>query len=334
MTLIDRYVLEVGRHLPRKNRGDIQVELRSSIYDALEDRYGGDPTEEQVADFLSSTGAPKKVAASYYPEGQYLIGPVLFPLFKLVVGIALVGVLGAQLLAWVVAAFIAQKPFSVLEALGGMFNSIPVTFGMVVIVFAVLQWFDVRPDLEDEPWDPQSLPELDQVEPVKRGERIFGIAASLLILMLLFFFPQYVGFMTAPGGEFFSNPVILDYLVWITISLGASIALDIYLLWQGRWTMLTRVVKIVVNLLGIAVLALLVQGHTAWLAERGAAGFFPSLDLLTSDSGRGFQILGMQAYRLAFGVALIVITIVTFLAIADRVRSQVRKRSYPGEIAA
>jgi hypothetical protein len=188
--------------------------------------------------------------------------------------------------------------------------------------------------LDDETWDPQTLPEFDQVQPVKRGERIFGIIASMVILTVLLFFPQYVGFITAPGGEFFANPVILDYVIWLTIVLVASITLDVYLLWQDRWSTGTRIAKIGLNLLSIAVLALLIQGHTAWLAERGAAGFFSSMDLLTSDPGQGFQILGMQAFRLAFGVALIVSAIETIMTIVGRVRAEVQKRGYSKQIAA
>ena len=36
MELIDRYIYEVGRHLPRKNRGDIQAELLSLLMDSLD----------------------------------------------------------------------------------------------------------------------------------------------------------------------------------------------------------------------------------------------------------------------------------------------------------
>ncbi|GAF71800.1 unnamed protein product, partial [marine sediment metagenome] len=96
MSLIDRYVYEVGRHLPRKNRSDIQVELRSSLIDALEDRAGREPTEAEIVELLKEFGPPKVVAASYYPEGQYLIGPPLYPLFRLLAGIVLAAVLGAQ----------------------------------------------------------------------------------------------------------------------------------------------------------------------------------------------------------------------------------------------
>ena len=64
MNLLDRYIHEVGRYLPRKKRGDIQAELRSSIVDSLEDRFGPDPEESQVVELLQELGKPREVAAS------------------------------------------------------------------------------------------------------------------------------------------------------------------------------------------------------------------------------------------------------------------------------
>ena len=55
MNLIDRYVNEVGRHLPRKNRSDIQAELRSLLMDALEDRAGLEPTEPEIVECVRLT---------------------------------------------------------------------------------------------------------------------------------------------------------------------------------------------------------------------------------------------------------------------------------------
>jgi hypothetical protein len=324
MNLIDRYIYEVGRHLPRKNRSDIQAELRSLLIDALEDRAGHEPTEADVVELLKGYGPPKAVAASYYPEGQYLIGPALYPLFKLVTGITLAAVLGAQLLAWVIAYFIAQDPFFPLEALAGLLTAIPTALGMVVIVFAFLQRFEVRPDIEDEPWDPESLPKLDEAETVKRGERIFGIVMGIVILVFLAFFPQWIGFVTTPGGEFFANPVITQYIGWISLSILVGIGLDINLLRQGRWGTITRLAKIAANLLSITVLFLLVQGHTAWLANHGAGGFFTALEQLPENMVGGWHIIGMEAFRLAFGVALIVTMIETMVMVFRLIRVNLR----------
>jgi len=329
MSLIDRYVYEVGRRLPRKNRSDIQAELRSSLIDALEDRAGREPTEAEVVELLKEFGPPKVVAASYYPEGQYLIGPPLYPLFRLLTGIVLAAVLGAQLLALGVGYFIAQEPIAPLEAVVGLLNSIPAALGMLVIVFVILQWFDVRPETEDEPWDPDSLPEISESETVNRGERIFGITMSIILLVILGFFPESIGFVTSFGSELFTNPVIAQYIGLITFSLLFAIGLDIYLLWQGRWGTFTRIAKIAANLLSITVLFLLVQGHTAWLTEHGASGFFTALEQLPDTINGSWQVIGMAAFRLAFSVALIITSLETVVMIFRLVRANLKSGFSP-----
>ena len=333
MSLIDRYVYEVGRRLPRKNRSDIQAELRSSLIDALEDRAGREPTEDEVVELLKEFGPPQVVAASYYPEGQYLIGPPLYSLFRMVTGIVLAAVLGAQLLALGIGHFVAQEPIAPLQAVVGLLNSIPAALGMLVIVFVILQWFEVDPEIEDEPWDPDSLPEISESETVNRGERIFGITMGIILLVVLGFFPESIGFVTTFGSELFTNPVIAQYIGLITFSLLFGIGLDIYLLWQGRWGTITRIAKIAANLLTIAILFLLVQGHTVWLAEHGASGFFTALEQLPDSINGSWQVIGMAAFRLAFGVALIITSLETVVMIFRLIRANLKSGFSPESLS-
>ncbi len=327
MSLIERYIYEVGKHLPRKNRADIQEELRSALNDALEDQGGEQASQEETRELLKSFGPPKTVAASYYPEGQYLIGPVLYPLFRMVVGIALAAVVGAQLLALGVGVFLAGVPIDPLEAALGLVSSIPVALGWVVIVFAILERYGVRPETEDEPWDPEQLPQIREEEPVKRGERIVGIAIAMVILAVLVAFPDKIGFVSHPGGQFYANPVIAQYLGWISFSLLVSIGLDVYLLWQGQWTTTSRLLKLAANLLSIVVLALLVQGHQAWLVQHGAGSFLVTVEQFSENLEGGVQMIGMQAFRLAFVVALVVTTIDTAVMLFRLVMATLRKSS-------
>ncbi|MFO7943048.1 MAG: hypothetical protein R6U51_01930 [Anaerolineales bacterium] len=332
MKLIDRYLHEVKRHLPRKNREDILAEMRSLLVDALESRAGDDASEEEARALLKEWGPPRKVAASYHPEGQYLIGPALYPLFRMVVGIALAAVIGAQLLAWTLAITIGREPFVLWEALAGLLNSIPMTVGSVAIVFMILQRFEVRPEMEEEDWDPSSLPQIMDTEEVKRGELIVGVVFSILVLVLLVAFPEWVGFVTLPDGTFYANPVLGRYLGWIVMSLLAGIGLNIYLLWQGRWGTVTRILRIAVNLLSIGVLALLVRAHTSWLAARDAAGFLMTLEKFPELLEEGFQLVGMHAFRLAFGVALIVTSIETVVLIYRLLKAQLGNEYSPQEL--
>ena len=87
MDLIERYIAEVGRHLPRKQRVDVQTELRSLLQDMVEDRAQTKvekADEEIVTAVLLEMGPPQKVAASYQSRPEYLIGPQLYPVYRFV----------------------------------------------------------------------------------------------------------------------------------------------------------------------------------------------------------------------------------------------------------
>jgi hypothetical protein len=329
MELIDRYVHEVGRHLPRKNRADIQVELQSTLADTLEDRVEGEPTQEDVEQLLKEFGSPQQVVASYWPQGQYLIGPSLFPLFRMVLGIVLLVFVIVQLVLFGIALVFNQEVLTfldVLETFSGMIGSVFTTFGIIVIVFAILQYFEVKPDSEDEEWDPSQLPQIDDEETVSRGGRVAEITFSLVIIAILLFLPDKIGVVLVlnPFTEIILNPVIRTYIPLLIVSILLGVFVDVLLLWRGRWETGTRLAKIGTNLFSIYVLIVLLSGHNAWLAEQGAGGFFSFLEMLdeiTISNQESVLIIGMHAFRLAFSIALIVISIETIALVYKLIKS-------------
>lgn len=328
MELIDRYVYEVGRHLPRKNRADIQAELQSTLVDTLEARVEGEPSQDDEIELLKEFGPPQKVAASYWPEGQYLIGPRLFPLFRMVVGIVLIVFVIVQLVLLGVAVIFNQEVLtflSVLDILAEVISSVFTAFSIIVIVFAILQRFDVRPDTDQE-WDPRDLPQVEEVDTVSRRGTVAEITFSLVIIAILLFLPDKIGVVISPGLEVILNPVIVSYIPLIILSIMLGIALDVILLWRGRWETGTRLAKIGTNLFGIYVLYVLIAGHNAWLAQEGAAGFLSFLEGMPEGAfpnEESVLIIGMHAFRLAFIIAFIVTLIDTGKMLYQLVKRQI-----------
>ena len=278
---------------------------------------------------LKETGAPQVMAASYAPQGQYLVGPALYPLFRMVAGIAIAAVLGAQLLAWGISVWAENGFVNTAEMLGGLLNSVPMTIGWVVIVFMILQAKGVNPKLDDEPWDPRKMPVSEDELPAKRGEQIFGIAAGSILLSLMAVMPEKIGVYNFENGEFFANPVIAQYLPWIYLSLLVGIGLNIYILWRGRKDLLSRGFELASNLLSIVVLTLLFKGHNAWLAQAGYPGVTIRLVDLSGDIMNNIQLIGMQSFRLAFGIALVVVVVETIVTIVKMVVKSLRTPKSP-----
>lgn len=332
MNIIDRYIYAVGKNLPHKNKADIQSELRSNIADTLEARFGREPTEEQVIDLLKEVGKPEKVAASYWPEGQYLIGPRLYPLFRMVVGIVITVFVIVQLALFGVMAAFTPETLPGIEFFSDLLNSTIGAFGMVVIVFAILQRLDVRPEEENEEWDPRRLPEIDEKETVNRTGTIVEIIFATIFTAVLVGFAGRIGGVVSWGREIVPNPVLANYVPWLVISLLLGIGLDVFLLWRGRWELGSRITKIAIDLFGVGVLLVLVQAHNTWLAQHGITGLMSWVNTLPIGglfSAEQTQIMVVSGFRIGFVVALIVTAIETITETFRLVRGLLTRSAAP-----
>jgi len=70
MNLIEIYIQEVTRRLPEKSRGDIALELQSTIEDMLPENY----SEQDVKTSLAQLGSPATFANGYLDRPMHLIG--------------------------------------------------------------------------------------------------------------------------------------------------------------------------------------------------------------------------------------------------------------------
>jgi hypothetical protein len=333
MDLIDRYVAEVGRHLPRKNRNDIQAELRSVLEDNLEARSNGAPTEGDVITLLKEYGSPRKVAASYWPEGQYLIGPRLYPLFQLVAGIVLTVLVIVQLILFGITAVFHPEASPGLAFFGDLLGEILSALGAIVLTFAILQRLDVQPKMEDDDWNPKDLPAKRDNETINRAGVVVEIIFTMVIIILLVMGLYRTGIFNWPGAEIILNPVILKYAPLIILSSLLSIGLDVILLWRGRWETASYLAKIGLNLFGVYILGLLISGTSAWLVSQGvdslilSLGGLPAGDILQMQQ---IELLTMQALRIAFVVALIALVIDTVRIAYHLVRNLFARPDLPG----
>ena len=312
MDLIERYLQEVGKYLPADKRADILSEMRSSLNDTLEAHTSEGSQEDAVIQVLKEMGAPRKVAASYYPEGQYLIGPELFPFFQFIFTIVLAASIGGQLIAAIVEYGFSQAPVSIVGQVWQIINGILPTIGAVIIVFAILQRLNVHPEFEKQEFNPRDLPPLHTDQPISRAEKVFSVIVGTLFLAFLSQVAVNGGFTAKGGITPFTNPVLDHYFPWIALSLAIGILLDVVLLWRRHWEPPTRILRIGANIFSLVVLALLIQGHTAWLNQMGVHDFIFTPEQF-SQNPTGLQLLVMTSFRIAFYVAFIVTTIETVM---------------------
>lgn len=246
MNLIDRYVDEVGRHLPEKDRSDIEAEIRSMVEDMLEER-GQQPKsadEKSIAETLEQLGDPKLLAHKYSPAKRYLIGPDWYDLYlttlKRVLSTAL------PIVAIVVFVLVFSKdPIEFGRAIGRAFETvINVGTGIlfwVTVGFAIAEHSNAKPEemggSKTKAWTIAQLP----TAPAKRQ-----ISVSEVLTNIVFYSIFTAGIVLPPffawlrGDEGFS-PVFHPNLWNVWFPLFAVIAIltlviELFKLKIGNWT--------------------------------------------------------------------------------------------------
>lgn len=281
MNLIDRYIEEVGKHLPRKNRVDIEAEIRSTLEDMLEERSQGQADDEAVISLLKEYGRPRDVAESYTGP-RYLIGPRVYPIFELVTKIVLVVLFAIGLAGLGIGVarsdvtgleLLKQIGESALETLGWMITA----FGNIVLTFAILERVLPATEFdEEEVWNPAELASEPDPDKVNFGEQIVSIFFSAAFLIVLNLYPGIIGFGFMTDGEWtFISPILSDaffrYLPWINLLGVLEILLSIILVRQGFWQTRTRMTQAVLQLGNIALAVAMLRGPA--LVNLSAADF-------------------------------------------------------------
>lgn len=323
-TLVERYVYQVGRYLPEKERAEIETELRSQIQDQLDDRYGNAPTQTEIAAVLTELGEPRKMAASYGRE-QYLVGPDLYPYLMTTLRHGWVIVPVLVVFVTVFEALVTAQPSNVIalfiEAMLGALQAALIFTGVAVLIFAVLQQSGERLDLKPKPFDPLELPAVDDPGAVERSEAAWGIMLGTFVTLVMLYWLRVGGltlrFNLNDPGEVI--PVSMLWLVLLIVVSIAMVAVHLVALRRNRWSLGMWLAQTVLELIGAVGLyvVLYVPLHERLFIAAPALANVPFLDrapelltigtvliMLLTDGSKLIRLWGYQQRRTLSVVAL------------------------------
>jgi len=285
--LIDRYVVEVSRHLPEKTARGIETELRSSLRDALvaQEAAAGRPADEAMAaEMLLGFGHPEAIAARYR-QPRFLIGPAWYPSFQFVAVTVLTVVTVFKFGGLLVRAIVSPGGVGVNDVMLALRDYVEAAFvGVAMSAFVIAGLERVFGGSHEEDfgrWDPRDLPpanlaDRDAVDNADLERRIVG---NVILLVLLLFLPHWVG---VPWGHQYRYTIVAlnDLGIRLPLTLltafwAGALALDVVLLRRKHWTRALRYVEIAAGVIAAAALVtmLVTAGphriDEAWLAARG-----------------------------------------------------------------
>ncbi len=256
MELLDRYLQTVRFWLPRKRQDDITRELADDIRSEIEEReaqLGHALTDAELEAILRRWGPPMTVALRYLPA-QFLIGPLLLPLYWFVLRVVLLWVLVPLfIIVSVSTVATAANPWTAaLWAVGQYFHSAVFAFGMTTLVFAILE--RVQPDyLSRKTWNPRDLP---AVRPPGRDE-LPRTRSAMEVIGCGFFLVWAAGYSGLPIAGIGADPSfhiisapVWHVLYWPILALAVSMtclsAINLVRPWWTRWRAAVRLANQVV----------------------------------------------------------------------------------------
>jgi len=186
--MTERYIYDVTRRLPEKERAEVKREMEAVIGDMLPDN----PSERDIADALTKLGPPRVLAERYRQAPRYLISPAMYELYISVLKTvtATVAVICACVGAFAAVLSGSSAANTVGSAISAGIGGVWQAAFWVTLGFAKAD----RPGSKQKPWTVADLPRLPDQRGIKipRGRSLIGIVLSvfftaLLIAMILLF---------------------------------------------------------------------------------------------------------------------------------------------------
>lgn len=350
--LIDRYIYQVVRRLPRDQRREVSLELQELIGDMLE-------MEDTAEDVLTKLGDPAKFAEKYQDRSHCLIGPEYYDNYLWLLRIVLTCVIATVLIVSVIqgirdglvmaegemtGAAIMAVGTGITNGFTGLFIAGLSAFGGVTLAFAVMERRKIRFEMKKEKnwtvrdlgdnftgkqkiWTPGNLSPIPHKKAlISRGDSIVGIVFIMIFGVLLIFAPQFFG-AVFPDGEVVRTIPVFNLDQWdiilplFILSLAIGLADEVLRLVVGHYCRLVMISSIVTGALQMILLFLLLKAFPFWNPD-----FATELELyLGGQNGTGLNEIVMRWNGdfvsncfLAFGLTI------TFLEVGSTVYHTLR----------
>ena len=153
MELIERYIYAVTKSLPQKQKAKIAKELKANIEEMLAQNSSNESLEEKVNKILLELGDPEILADNYRGSKKFLIGPVYYDIYLMVLKIVIAAVVGVISIAFFIKSFFTANLDIAnigLEYLGSIFSGAMQAFAWTTIIFIIIEKNNLKDKVEVE----------------------------------------------------------------------------------------------------------------------------------------------------------------------------------------
>lgn len=293
--VLEAYVSDVARRLPRTKRNDVALELQALLHEELQGKAearGAVADEAMALDLVRAFGSPEDVAERYRPAGFVIVPPARSSQFAAIA-------LGGVILQWVItlSAALQTAEGNTLAALGRWWLSFGIGAlwwpGFMVTAAIVAGWARHK-------WPPASAwrPRRQDRDDINRPLWILGGAAAAIGIATVVgarwifehWLPPQVSDAFAFDHDFLPIGGAMVVLLW---SFNALLFAIVF--FEGRWRGFTRRLELALATAWFAALTWLTIGPRIYLSpstDEAAKGWLALVALLV------LLDLGLKVYRL------------------------------------
>jgi len=307
MDLIERYLHAVEFWLPTDQKQDILAELSEDIHSQMEERQaalGRDLNEDEIVALLKGRGRPVMVANRFQAQ-RYLIGPALFPIYWFVLKVAGFFYVVPVFVVSTVLHHMQHRDASWAATLGvtgaNIWTAVVITAGVVTMIFAILQAFDVA-ERDLGSWSPRQLPPAKDRNKISRPTSVANIVVN--VIFLLWWIPSFWSpeILHGPSIYLTFKPAWI-YFYWGFLAAGVlNIGLGMANLLHPHWTRLRASFYLAINLGGSLLFCWLMRSHVIALLSIASLG--------TAKSEHLAHAIDFYALTVVFPFALIVTVVI------------------------
>jgi hypothetical protein len=180
MELLDRYLHAIEFWLPKRQKQDIIAELSEDLRSQIEEKeteLGHKLNDAEVEAILKRCGSPVTMALRYRPQ-QYLIGPALFPIYRFVLAIVVMGCVIPRFLIWLGFLVVdpAHRGYLHME---NLWVTVLYFAFFTTLAFAILERSGVKLEALNT-WNPRKLPPVRDPNRISRFGPLFEIVATVV----------------------------------------------------------------------------------------------------------------------------------------------------------
>lgn len=268
--MIKNYLYTIGKYLTPSQRDEVLKEIEANLYDYLEENFGKkEYTGGEIESALRAMGHPKTVAQAYQTTPRSLIGPAYIEAYWLVVKIALIGTAVGLTVGHLIDLNSVENSVQLFTRLFiDIFSSALGSFGMVTLIFALIEHYSPGEnipisdtwkisDLEKAPEPNQKVNLFDLI--IETFFICFGLVVMNSAVPIFAFRLEDKQLLPIVNMDLFA-----PFIIMITLVLAASLLLNIYLMIIRKWQTSTRIITILLDLIGIGIVTKIALTPEIW----------------------------------------------------------------------